>query len=222
MRFLFAVAWRALLNTPPSLARVRNVWSPHPVRPPVFRCRARGPCPRGPSLRASHAPSSAQFTRTLYFLLIFTQFLACLSILFFRHMEVRSIFSEAATVWETWVIATYWIWTCLSTVGFGDIFPTTNGTRVYSLFVMFFSIYMNVYLLTTRLAPALQKGVIQQKMDEKKGKLAAVLQFYKVLRGRSVGPGPPPPSPVHKSGPGLCLVGAGAGGDPPALARGSQ
>jgi hypothetical protein len=128
-------------------------------------------------------PGSTALQRTLYYLAIAMQILACLSAVFFRWMESTSLIAEAQSVWEMWVISFYWVLTCLSTVGFGDIFPLHDVTRIYSLVVMVFSIYMNVYLLSSGIAPALQKGVIQQKIDEKKAKLAAVLQFYKVPWG---------------------------------------
>ena len=134
-------------------------------------------------LALPHVHSLSQLQRTLYYLAIAMQILACLSAVFFRWMESTSLIAEAQSVWEMWVISFYWVLTCLSTVGFGDIFPLHDVTRIYSLVVMVFSIYMNVYLLSSGIAPALQKGVIQQKIDEKKAKLAAVLQFYKVCLG---------------------------------------
>jgi hypothetical protein len=128
-------------------------------------------------------PGYMAVQRMLYFTCIFTHSLVVGSIVFFKHFEIGGMIQKetvAQHLWNSWVISFYWVCTCLSTVGFGDIFPTNNTTRLYSLLVMVFSIYMNVYLLSAGLSPALQNCVLKEKMEQKKARLAAVLKFYKV------------------------------------------
>ena len=91
-----------------------------------------------------------------------------------------ALIAQADSVARSYEIALYWMMTCLSTVGFGDIHPQRTETRLFSLVVMLFSIVMNLYILTAGLAPALQESFMNQSMNQKKGKLAAVLDFYKV------------------------------------------
>ena len=59
--------------------------------------------------------------------------------------------------------ALYWVMTCLSTVGFGDIYPVTIPAQMYAVVVMVFTIYMNVHLLSAGLAPALRRSVVAQE-----------------------------------------------------------
>ena len=73
----------------------------------------------------------------------------------------------------------YWLMGCLSTISGGDP-ADTSATRIFSMLVYAFSIYMNVYILSTGLAPALKRGVLEERMQTKKAKLAGVLDFYKV------------------------------------------
>ena len=53
---------------------------------------------------------------------------------------------------------------------------------MYTCVIMVVSIYMNVHLLTTGLAPALRLGALEKENEHKKSKLAAVLEYYNVPR----------------------------------------
>ena len=129
-------------------------------------------------------PGHMAVQRTFFFLLIAIHSLVVGSILFFKHFDSEDSLIGAVgddgKLWDPWVIGFYWVFTCLSTVGFGDIYPTTNAVRLYSLAVMIFSIWMNMHLLSAGLAPALQSGVLQEKMDQKKRRLSEFLRFYNV------------------------------------------
>ena len=127
---------------------------------------------------------SPQMQRLMYYLCITTHILVCGSLLMFEWQEsdgnVLGQPEGGHDMFRAWAVAFYWVGTCLSTVGFGDIVPTSNLTRLYAVGVMFFSIYMNVYLLSTGIAPYLKQGILREKMDQKKARLADLLRFYSV------------------------------------------
>ena len=70
--------------------------------------------------------------------------------------------------------------TCLSTVGFGDIHPNKWETRLWSVIILSFSLFLNAYILSAYLAPALRGCVMKEKLAQKRRKLAAVMKFYRV------------------------------------------
>ena len=137
--------------------------------------------------------------------------LACGSILFFRHFEPTNEISRQQDVTGVYEVTVYFLITCFSTVGFGDITPTALETRLFSILIMLWSIYLNVYILSAGLAPALRRGVVEERMKTKKANLAGLLDFYRVpweiqkqVREREAVRWcglayPPPPSPPCES-----------------------
>ena len=97
----------------------------------------------------------------IFFVFIAAHTFVCGSIMFYRWFEPENAISSQMSVAGTYEVATYWLLTCLSTVGFGDISPTTVETRLFSLSIMLFAIVLNVYILSAGLSGALKRGVTE-------------------------------------------------------------
>ena len=65
-------------------------------------------------------------------------------------------------------------------MGLTAIQPTSVATRLFTTVVMIASVYLNLYVLSAGLAPVLRTEALQEKLEQKKNRLASVLAFYKV------------------------------------------
>ena len=97
----------------------------------------------------------------IFYVCIAAHTLVCGSILFYRCFEPDNLISTQESGANTYQVAIYWLMTCMSTVGFGDISPGRMETRMYSILIMLFTIYLNVYILSTGLSPALSRSVTE-------------------------------------------------------------
>jgi len=127
-------------------------------------------------------PRHLYLIRTLFLMLMLIHVLTCLSIILYRWREPLAInpISQTDDLLANYEQAFYWMVALLSTVGLTDIHPHSVVTRLFTVIVMCFSVYLNLYMLSAGLAPALKTEVLQEKLDTKRSKLAAVLKFYNV------------------------------------------
>ena len=75
--------------------------------------------------------------------------------------EAESPLSKPTGMFHAYCMAVYFVIGCLTTVCFGDVYPKALQTRMFTLLVMMASTYLNLYILTAGLAPALRENKVK-------------------------------------------------------------
>jgi voltage-gated potassium channel len=85
-----------------------------------------------------------------------------------------------------YIKAVYWTVTTIATVGYGDITPTTNASRIFAMAVMFFGVGFYGFIVSRISTFLFQKDRRSEAHNEKMEHLTAFLHHYKIpgqLRG---------------------------------------
>jgi len=111
--------------------------------------------------------------------MIVTLALIALSIHFFACIWI-TLTGRADDPTTVYIKAIYWTVTTIATVGYGDITPTTNTSRIFAMVVMFFGVGFYGFIVSRISNFLFQNDRRSQAHNEKMEQLTAFLHHYRV------------------------------------------
>ncbi len=138
-------------------------------------------------IKAPHAIkilANTKFLATLpgmkrHYNLIITMALIGLSIHFFACIWI-TLTGRAEDPTTVYIKAVYWTVTTIATVGYGDITPTTNTSRIFAMIVMFFGVGFYGFIVSRISTFLFQNDRRSEAHNEKMDHLTAFLHHYRI------------------------------------------
>eukprot|EP01062_Namystynia_karyoxenos_P059170 TRINITY_DN50598_c0_g1_i1.p1 TRINITY_DN50598_c0_g1~~TRINITY_DN50598_c0_g1_i1.p1 ORF type:complete len:848 (+),score=244.46 TRINITY_DN50598_c0_g1_i1:59-2545(+) len=131
---------------------------------------------RSSPLTSMHVAHKALWFLYAYF--IGVHFLACVWLALLPDPEDESVVGdEFAALYNE---AFYFVITTMTTVGYGDIFPTTSKTRIFVIFLMVVGVSLYAYFLGNVSAYLSTSDVYELQVEEKKKALSALMTHFAV------------------------------------------
>eukprot|EP00756_Hemistasia_phaeocysticola_P065855 Hpha_TRINITY_DN8836_c0_g1::TRINITY_DN8836_c0_g1_i1::g.141350::m.141350 len=116
----------------------------------------------------------------VYFYFVSVHFLACSWIRVSPETESLGDSIGSTEFQEVYVKAMYFVITTMTTVGYGDIYPTDLGSRVFVIGLMVFGVSLYAYFLGNVSAYLSNLDVYHQQVEEKKKALSALMAHFAV------------------------------------------
>jgi voltage-gated potassium channel len=82
-----------------------------------------------------------------------------------------------------YIKANYWALTTLTTIGYGDITPTTNGGRIFTMFIMVTGVAMYGFIIGNVSRMLMLADRRKEAQKEKMGELSFLMKHYRVPMG---------------------------------------